>query len=212
MVQAIRAGCWQPVRYSITAIPPKPRSRNSRSIGIPSVFDTVARLQGHGKRRASAGAVELAEGDGTAGSLGVAEQVECDTFGDVRLGADLVDGFLHLAMASVSALDGVGGGRQQSIIQEGERLLDIGGEERLPGLAHGGEALHPPAQASQLVEGCLGPAATVEQPIDFIHDLAQRPQLRQAARDPLQSVSFAEPQMALDEWVAVGKQIAELLF
>ena len=37
-----------------------------------------------------------------------------------------VDGLLHLAVAAVAPLHGVGGRRQQLVVQEGQRLLQLG--------------------------------------------------------------------------------------
>ena len=75
--------------------------------------------------------MELDQGTAAALSLSVTEQVESDAVSNVDLSPDAIDGFLHLAMAPVSPLDGIAGGCQQLVIEKGERFLDIGGEERL---------------------------------------------------------------------------------
>jgi hypothetical protein len=145
------------------------------------------------------------------GCLGVAKHVQGDAGSEVGLGADAVNGFLHLTVAPVSPFDDVGSRRQQLVIEKGECLLDIGREERLERLADGLEAAHALAQASQVGQGGLGAAAAVEQPVDFIHDLAQRAQLRQAARDALQGGPLTLSEMALDEQVAVCEEVTQLL-
>jgi len=56
--------------------------------------------------------VKEADGLGSTFSLGVALHVQGDTALDVCLGADSVNGFLHLPMASVAPLHGIGRGGQ----------------------------------------------------------------------------------------------------
>jgi len=52
-------------------------------------------------------------------SLGVAEHVQGDSLADVQAGSDAIDRLLHLSVAAVASLDGIGGRRQQGIIQQG---------------------------------------------------------------------------------------------
>jgi hypothetical protein len=55
--------------------------------------------------------------------LGIAEHVHGDALADVWAGADAVDRLLHLAMAAIAPLDGIGGRGQQGIVQEGQSLV-----------------------------------------------------------------------------------------
>jgi hypothetical protein len=68
----------------------------------------------------------LATGTGA----GLAEQVERHAFMDMGAGPNPVDGFLHLAMLGVAALDRIRSGGQQPVIEKGQRLVDVGREER----------------------------------------------------------------------------------
>ena len=144
--------------------------------------------------------------------LGLALHVGGDASADLRLGSDAVDGLLHLAMAAVAAFDGVGGGRQQRVVQEGQGLLQVRREELLECSAHVLEAADPAPQAGQLRQGRVGAAAAVEQAIDFVHDLAQPAQMRQAAGDAPQGPLLARGQMVLDEQVAMVEQVGDPAF
>jgi len=62
-------------------------------------------------------------GLGSALTLGVAEHVQGDSLADVQAGSDAIDRLLHLSMTAIATFDGVGGRRQQGIIQKGQRLL-----------------------------------------------------------------------------------------
>ena len=73
----------------------------------------------------------------------LAEQVKRHSVMDVRAGPNTVDTFLHLPMTAIAALDRIGGGRQQPVIEKGQRLVNISRKERLQGLAHLGKALDP---------------------------------------------------------------------
>jgi hypothetical protein len=89
-------------------------------------------------------------------------------------GANAVDRFLHLAMAAIAALNRIGGRRQQPVIQKGERLIDIGREERLQGFSDLGKALDTLAQASQLDQGRGRATAPVKEPIRFASSIISR--------------------------------------
>ena len=57
--------------------------------------------------------------------LRVAEHVHGDPAVDMLLGAYTVDGFLHLAVTAIAAFYGIGRGRQQAVIQKGQRFLQV---------------------------------------------------------------------------------------
>jgi len=73
--------------------------------------------------------VEGSNGFGSVDGLCIALHVEGDAASDVRLATDAIDGFLHLAVAPVAAFHGIGCGRQWSITQKGQCLLEVGREE-----------------------------------------------------------------------------------
>jgi hypothetical protein len=144
--------------------------------------------------------------------LCIAEHVHGDALADVLAGADAVDGLLHLAVPAVAPLNGVGGGREQGIVQEDQRLFQCGREELLERLADGLEATDSLAEFGQFRQGRVGPATAVEQTVDFIDDLPQCPQFRPPPRDPLECLTFGRRQVMLDEQVAVDEQVGNSLF
>ena len=73
----------------------------------------------------------------------LAQEILGDALPDVGVGADPIDRLLRLAVAAVAPLHGVRSGGEGAIIQEGQSLLEVAREERLPGLADVGEALDP---------------------------------------------------------------------
>ena len=137
--------------------------------------------------------------------------VQGDALADVRGRADTVDASLGLAEAAVAAFDSVAGGRQQPVIQEGQGLFQVGREQFVQRAADPLEAADAPTEAAQLGQGGLGAAPPVEQAVNFIHDLAERSQVRQAARDPLERSLFDRRQMMLNEQVAVIEQVGHSL-
>jgi hypothetical protein len=58
--------------------------------------------------------------------LGLTDHVQGNAINDVLLGANTVNSFLHFAMATVAALHGIGGGRQQFIVEESQGFLQVG--------------------------------------------------------------------------------------
>ena len=59
----------------------------------------------------------------------VTGHVHGDTTADGPASPHAVDRLLHLAMAAIAALDGVGGGRQERVVEESKGLLQGGTEE-----------------------------------------------------------------------------------
>ena len=86
--------------------------------------------------------------------------------------ADAIDRLLHFAIAAVAPLHRVGGGTEQAVIKEGQRLFQIDGEHAIQDLPHLREALDALAQACQLGEGRRGATAAIKELIDFVHDVA----------------------------------------
>jgi hypothetical protein len=137
--------------------------------------------------------------------------VQGDALADVLGRADTVDASLGLAEAAVAAFDGVAGGRQQPVIQEGQGLFQVGREQFVQRAADPLEAADAPPEAAQLGQSGLGAAPPVEQAVNFIHDLAERSQVRQAASDPLERSLFDRRQMMLNEQVAIIEQVGHSL-
>ena len=65
----------------------------------------------------------------------LAKQVQGEAVRNVVSGADAIDGLLHFAIAAIAAFHRVGGGTEQAVIQEGQRLFQIGREQALSRLA-----------------------------------------------------------------------------
>ena len=135
-----------------------------------STFDTIASLPGDGLARVGTGVMKRLECMATGTGSCLAEQVKRQAFINMRMRPNAVDTFLHLAMAAVAALDGIGGGRQQPVIEKGQRLVDIGRKERLQGLADLGKALDPLPQAGEFGQGSGRAAAPVKELVDLIHN------------------------------------------
>jgi len=144
--------------------------------------------------------------------LSVAEHVGGDPLADVRGGSDAVDHLLHLAVAPVAALDRVGGGRQQRIIQERQGFFEVGRKQFVQRLAETLEAGHAPSEPGQFGQGGVGPAAAVKEAIRLVYNLAQDSQGRQAAGDPPQVLLLGGRQVMLNQQVAMLKQVGDLLF
>ena len=120
--------------------------------------------------------------------LGVAKHVHGDALADMRAGADTVDRLLHLAMAAITAFDGVGGRRQQGIIQEGQSLFQGGREQLVERLTKGLEATDSLAKSCQFGQRRVGPAAAVEQAVSFIDDLSDCSQAGLTTGDSLKGL------------------------
>lgn len=71
------------------------------------------------------------DGLGSTIGLSIALHVQGNSALDVLLGPHSIDGFLHFSMTPVTALHCIGSGRQERIIQECQRFLQVGGVEFL---------------------------------------------------------------------------------
>src|SRR6202795_502168 len=72
--------------------------------------------------------------------LSVAEHVESDSATEMFLGSYSVHGLLHLAVTTVSSFHGIRGGREQFVIKERQRLVQVGRLKFAQNLADGLEA------------------------------------------------------------------------
>jgi len=67
--------------------------------------------------------------------LGFSKHVDGNPSFDMSTCADAINGLLHLPMTPVAAFHGVGSRRQQFVVQEGERLFQVGREKLAEGFA-----------------------------------------------------------------------------
>lgn len=145
-------------------------------------------------------------------SLQVALHVQGNATTDRLMGTDPIHSFLHLAVATVSAFDGVGRSRQERIIQERQGLFQVGREEFLECLTQVLESSHASSQTGQLGQSRFRTAAAVKETIGLIHDLPQDTQSRQAAGDSPESLLVGGRQMVLDEQMTMVEQVGDLAF
>jgi hypothetical protein len=108
--------------------------------------------------------------------------VQSEALLQVGFGPDTVDALLRLAEAAVGSLDRVAGRGQQFVVQELQRLLQVRTLQLVQALAQLLEPPYPQSQLRQFLQGGRRPTAAVEQSVYLVHDRAQGPQLRQAAR------------------------------
>jgi hypothetical protein len=149
----------------------------------PNKTETVARLPGQEPLWRRASPVKEPQGLISRLSSRVAQQIAGNALDDVSQGANATDGLLHFLVPTIGPLHGVAGSWQGPVIQEGQRLLDVGGKQALESFTHVREALHPLTQASRLGEGRLGSATPVAETIDLVHHGAQGAQVGQATGD-----------------------------
>jgi hypothetical protein len=73
------------------------------------------------------------------------------------------------------------------------------------------KATNAPTQLRQLRQGGVGTATAIEQTVNFLHDLSQRSQLRQATRDGLERSTFRRCQIVLDEEITMFEEVGDFL-
>jgi hypothetical protein len=104
-------------------------------------------------------------------SIRLSVHVNGDPLTYVVNGAHTIDALLHLPVSTVASFHRVGRRRQQRIIEEGQRLLDVGREELLDCCSDGSEGPFDSAtQSGEFLQRCLRTAAAVEKAIDFVHN------------------------------------------
>jgi hypothetical protein len=126
-------------------------------------------------------------------------------------GADAVHRLLHLAMPAVATLHGVGGGGEQGVVEEGESFFKSGAEDLLQGLADALETPNASPESAEPRERRGGSAASVEEPVDLVHDLAKRSEFGHASGDPGQRAPLDGAELLLDEEVAMLKEVGHSL-
>lgn len=77
--------------------------------------------------------MERGGGQGATFGLSFPAHVQGDAAADAGLGANAIDALLHLAVAAIATLDGVGGSWQELVIEKRQGLLQVGAEQ-LPGM------------------------------------------------------------------------------
>jgi hypothetical protein len=99
--------------------------------------------------------------------------VQRDPLTDVLGRPHRIDALLRLAIAPVTSFYCIGSRRQELVISERQRLLQIGARKLVQSPAQPREPAHVPPELNQASHRRLGPAPSVEQPVDLLHDRAQ---------------------------------------
>src|SRR5271166_2146623 len=127
------------------------------------------------------------------------------------LGADAIDRLLHLAMTTIAPFHGVGCRRKRLVVEKRQGLFQIGRLKFAQDFTYRLETADALAQPRELCQRGVRPATSIEQTVHFLHDVPQRSQLRQTARDPPQSPMLRDSQVMLDEKMAMLEEIRDLL-
>src|SRR5262245_35464949 len=102
-------------------------------------------------------------------------------------------------MPAVAPLHGIGGRTQQAIVQERQRLLQVGGPELLEDRTQSRDATDLSPQPGQLRQRRLGATPAVEQAVDLLDHLPEGSQLRQTPADPPQRPLLTRREVAPHE-------------
>jgi hypothetical protein len=108
------------------------------------------------------GRVESFESVGAALLLGIAEHVQGDTVSDILLRTHPIHGLLHFAVATVAALHGIGGGREQFGVEKRQGLVQV---RRLEFAQELPDVFEPPnarTQFGQFRQGGGGPTSPIK--------------------------------------------------
>jgi len=115
----------------------------------------------------------------TAFGLGFTPHVQGQPCTELHLRAHAVDVLLHLAIAPIAPLYGIGRRGEQRSIEKRQRFFPRRGKALLQCVTEGGEPLDASPPLGQFVEGRLGPPAPLEQGLPLFHDRPQRVELGQ---------------------------------
>ena len=143
-------------------------------------------------------------------SVSVAKHVQGDASPEILHGTDSVDSLLHLSVAAVAALDGIGCGWEELFVQERQRLVHRGREDLLQLLAHRLEATNTRPKLCEFPQGCIRSTSTVKQTVDFVHDNAECAECWLTSADSPQCPGLDRRQMMLDKEVTVIEEISDL--
>ena len=142
----------------------------------------------------------------TALRLLVALQVQSQPTDQRNTGANPIDALLHLPVAAIATLNGVGGRWQQLVVQEGQRLLQVGRIQLVQTLAQTAIASQTLTQLRQLAQGGVRSAAAVEQTIDLVHDRPQGSQSPVGACQAQQQGTLGGTEVTADEQMPMREQ------
>jgi len=119
---------------------------------------------------------------------------------DRPLGANPIDRFLELPMATIAPFDRIGGRFQELVVQEPERLLEILRANLLQDAGQGLVLLESTkrTESIQLSQGRLPPAPAVEQIVEEVHQGAQVSEQGTLAAQPSQDPVLTRREMLLD--------------
>lgn len=141
--------------------------------------------------------------------LGFAKHVHGDSAPEDVDRPHPVDRLLHLAMAPVASLHGVGCRGQKVLVEERQGLGHRGREEFLQLSAYRFEATNTRPQPGELPEGGVRSTAAVEEPVNLVHDLAERAEGGLTSADPQKSPGFGRRAVMLDEEVTVLEEVGD---
>jgi hypothetical protein len=155
--------------------------------------------------------VKASYGGVSSGCLLLALKIHGHSSLGVLFGANAVNRLLHLAVTAVASLDGVGRCGEEFVVQKSQGLFEIRGFQFVQTFSQTLEALHTPTEATQFFQGGVRSAPAIEQPVDFVHDLPQRAELRLPTNQLLQGFVLANRQTMTDEQMAMFKKFADPL-
>jgi len=118
----------------------------------------------------SSGAMQCFDGLAAGLGLGVALHIQGDATLHLCQSPNAINCLLHFAMPAVAALNGIGSGRKQGIVQECQCLFQIGRKKFFQCFADRFEAPNTLAQFCQFLKRALGATAAVKEPVDLIHN------------------------------------------
>src|SRR6266478_5818207 len=99
--------------------------------------------------------------------------------------------------------------RDRTLVQEGQRLLQVGGLKLLEDRPQFLEAADPSPQPGQLRQRRLGATPAVEQPVDLLHHCPEGSQLRQTPADALQCLVLTRRELTPYEEMTMLEQVAD---
>src|SRR5438105_15411396 len=96
--------------------------------------------------------------------------VESNSSVKLILVPNTIDSLLHFAMTPIAALDGVRSRGQQFVVEKGQSLVEIRGEQFVQRLAESFEPAHALSEFGEFGPRRVSATAAVDQSVDFVHD------------------------------------------
>lgn len=137
--------------------------------------------------------------------------VEGDSTVKLILVPNTVNGLLHFAMTTIATLDGVRSRGQQFVVEKGQSLVEIRGEQFVQRLAESFEPAHALSEFGEFGPRCVSTTAAIEQSVHFVHDLPEGAKLRLATGNSDQRLLFRGSQIVLNEQITMIEQIGDLV-